>query len=104
MRCRQTAEGLPWSVGADGIVLFRPGGVGTLWNVFVDSLVSSKRFADFRYCGGTFSRLSVNPTFPSLSVHWYVSADAGSCRSSTRQAERHRAGQESAVAMIHGVF
>src|SRR5437879_4007892 len=86
MRCLQTAYVAPCSVGADGIVLFRPGGVGTLWNVFVDSLVSSTRFADFRYCGGTFSRLSVNPTLPSLSVHWYVSADAGLCRSSSRQA------------------
>src|SRR2546425_8445400 len=67
-------------------MLFRLGGVGTLWNDFVDSLVSSKRFADCRYCGGTFSRLSVNPTFPSLSVHRYVSAAAGSGRSSPRQA------------------
>src|SRR5213592_794593 len=86
MRCRQTAEGLPWSVGADGIMLFRLGGVGTLWNDFVDPLTSSKRFADCRYCGGTFSRLSANPTVPSLLVHLYVSADAGSGRSSTRQA------------------
>src|SRR3989454_3599976 len=71
-------------------MLFRLGGVGTLWNDFVDSLVSSKRFADCRYCGGTFSRLSVNPTFPSLSVHRYVSAAAGSGRSSPRQAARDR--------------
>src|SRR2546426_8311337 len=96
MRCRQTAEGLPWSVDADGIVLLRPGGVGTLWNDFVDPLISSKRFADCRYCGGTFSRLSANPTVPSLSVHWYVSADAGSGRSSTRQAA-------SASAPVHGM-
>src|SRR2546428_13568151 len=85
MRCRKTAEGSPWSVGADGIVVLRLGDAGTLWNDFVDSLVSSKRFADCRYCGGTFSRLSVNPTVPSLSVHWYVSAAAGSGRSSPRQ-------------------
>src|SRR5207247_5069798 len=87
MRCRKTAEGSPWSLGADGIMLFRLGGVGTFWNDFVDSLVSSKRFADCRYCGGTFSRLSVNPTFPSLSVHCYVSAAAGSGRSEEHTSE-----------------
>ena len=51
------------------MVSLKPGIWGTVWKVRPDPF-SSRRFEDFRYCGGTFSRLSANPTFPSLSVHW----------------------------------